>query len=54
MVGAISAKGDPNTLPPELKDFINSSGGHGFIIASFGSYVQTIIAKEKINVLAEG
>ena len=31
MVGAISAKGDPNTLPPELKDFINSSGGHGFM-----------------------
>ena len=53
MVGAISAKGDPNTLPPELKDFINSTGGHGFIIASFGSYVQTIIAKEKIDVLAE-
>ena len=49
MVGAISAKGDLNTLPPELKDFINSAGGHGFIIASFGSYVQ-----EKIDVLAEG
>ena len=53
MVGAISAKADPETLPPELEDFIDSAGGHGFVIASVGSYAQTIIAKEKIDVLAE-
>jgi len=43
----------PNPLPPELEDFVHSGGGHsGFIIASFGSYVEKIIQKEKIDVLA--
>ena len=38
--------------PPDLIDFINSAGGNGFIIVSFGSYVQTIISKEKIDIMA--
>ena len=43
----------PNPLPAELEDFVNSGGGRsGFIIASFGSYVEKIIPEEKIDVLA--
>ena len=52
MVGPITVQAEPNPLPPDLVDFINSAGGYGFIIASFGSYVQTVISKEKIDVLA--
>ena len=52
MVGPITAKAEPSPLPPDLVDFINSAGGDGFVIASFGSYVQTIISKEKIDVMA--
>lgn len=52
MLGPIAAESKPNPLPPDLADFINSSGAHGFIIASFGSYAQTIISKRTIDVLA--
>jgi len=52
MVGPITAKPNPSPLPPDLLDFINNAGGNGFIIASFGSYVQTVISKEKIDILA--
>ncbi len=52
MVGPITAKAEPSPLPPDLEDFINSAGGNGFVIASFGSYVQTVIPKEKIDILA--
>ncbi|KAL9957741.1 hypothetical protein ACROYT_G034677 [Oculina patagonica] len=54
MVGPITAKAETSPLPPDLEDFINSAGGDGFVIASFGSYVQTVIPKEKIDVLATG
>ena len=52
MVGPITAKPNASPLPPDLVDFINNAGGNGFIIASFGSYVQTVISKEKIDILA--
>jgi len=52
MVGPTTAQPNPSPLPPDLVDFINSAGGNGFIIASFGSYVQTIITKAKIDILA--
>ena len=52
MVGPMTARAEPNPLPPDLVDFINSEGGNGFVIASFGSYVQTVISKEKIDALA--
>ena len=52
MVGPITAKAEPSPLPPDLVDFINSAGGDGFVIASFGSYVQTAIPKEKIDIMA--
>ena len=52
MVGPITVQPQPNPLPPDLVDFINSAGGNGFIIVSFGSYVQTVISKAKIDILA--
>ena len=52
MVGPITAQPKPSPLPPDLLDFINSAGGNGFIIASFGSYVQKVISKGKIDILA--
>ncbi|PFX14788.1 UDP-glucuronosyltransferase 1-2-like [Stylophora pistillata] len=52
MVGPITAKAEPDPLPPDLANIIDSSGGHGFIIASFGSYAETIISHRTINVLA--
>lgn len=51
MVGPITVQAKPNPLPLDLVDFINSAGENGFIIASFGSYAQTIISKAKIDVL---
>ena len=48
----MTARAEPSPLPPDLVDFINSAGGNGFVIASFGSYVETVISKEKIDVLA--
>ena len=52
MVGPITAQAKPNPLPPDFIDFINSAGGNGFIIVSFGSYVQTVISKAKIDIMA--
>jgi len=52
MVGPTTVQPKPSPLPPDLVDFINSAGGNGFIIASFGSYAQTIITKAKIDILA--
>ena len=52
MVGPITVQPKPNPLPANLKDFVNSAGGNGFIIVSFGSYVQTVISKAKIDIMA--
>ena len=52
MVGPITVQPKPNPLPPDLIDFVNSAGGNGFIIVSFGSYVQTVISKAKIDIMA--
>lgn len=51
MVGPIGVK-KPKSLPPDLQKFIDSAGGDGFIIVSFGSYVEKVIAKEKIDMMA--
>ena len=34
MVGPLNVK-DTQPLPPDLEEFVNNSGGHGFIIVSF-------------------
>ena len=52
MVGPITVQPTPSPLPPDLIYFINSAGGNGFIIVSFGSYVQTVISKAKIDIMA--
>lgn len=52
MVGPITVQAEASPLPPDLEDFINSAGGDGFVIASFGSYVETVISREKIDVMA--
>ena len=49
MVGPVTVK-EPNPLPAELEDFVRSNGGHGFIIVSFGSYMESAMSKERIDV----
>ena len=51
MVGPIDVK-KPGALPPDLQEFLQDTGGHGFIIVSFGSYVEKIIPEEKIDMMA--
>ena len=51
MVGPISVR-KTKPLPPDLQKFIESAGEDGFIIVSFGSYVEKSIAKEKIDMMA--
>ena len=41
MVGPITVK-KPKPLPPDFEEFIRDSGGHGFIVVSFGSYVESV------------
>ena len=41
MVGPLNVK-DTQPLPPDLEEFVNNSGGHGFIIVTFGSMVASI------------
>lgn len=51
MVGPITVK-TPRLLAPDFEEFIRDSGVHGFIIVSFGSYVESVIHKDKLNMLA--
>ena len=51
MVGPITVQ-KSKELPPDFQEFVSNSGGQGFIIASFGSYVESVIPKDKINMLA--
>lgn len=51
MVGPIGVK-KPGALPSDLQEFLQDTGGHGFIIVSFGSYVEKIIPEEKIDMMA--
>ena len=50
-MGPIGVK-KPKALPPDLQEFFDGAGGDGFIIVSFGSYVEKIIAKEKVDMMA--
>ena len=51
MVGPLNVKASAKPLPPDLEEFVSNSGGHGFIIVSFGSNVAAL-SKEKIDMLA--
>ena len=51
MVGPITVQ-KSGKLPPDFQEFLGDSGGHGFIMASVGTYVKSVIPREKINMLA--
>ena len=51
MVGPITVQ-KPGKLPPDFEEFVSNSGGHGFIMVSFGSYVESVLDKDKLNMLA--
>ena len=51
MVGPITAK-KAGLLPPDFEEFVRDSGGNGFIMVSFGSYVESVLHKDKLNLLA--
>ena len=51
MVGPLTVK-KPKPLPPDFEEFISDSGRHGFIVVSFGSYVELVLNKEKLDMLA--
>ena len=52
MVGPLSIKDAIKPLPPDLEEFVSNSGGHGFIIVSFGSNVASILQKPVVDMLA--
>ena len=43
---------DPKPLPPDLEEFLSNSGGHGFVIVSFGSNVASNLDKPVVDMLA--
>jgi len=51
MVGPLSVR-DGRPLPPDLETFVSNSGGHGFIIVSFGSNVASILSRKVVDMLA--
>ena len=50
MVGPLNV-GDARPLSPDLEEFVSNSGGHGFIIVSFGSNV-AVLRQSVIDMLA--
>ena len=52
MVGPLNVKDAVKPLPPDLDKFVSNSGGHGFIIVSFGSNVASILPKPVVDMLA--
>ena len=51
MVGPPNVK-DAKPLSPDLEEFVSNSGGHGFIIVSFGSNVASNLQKPVVDMLA--
>ena len=51
MVGPLSVKTDFKPLPSDLEEFVSNSGGHGFIIVSFGTNVASL-PQTKVDMLA--
>jgi len=52
MVGPLNVKKDARPLPPDLEEFVMNTGGHGFIIVSFGSNVASVLPKTVVDMLA--
>ncbi|KAL9957659.1 hypothetical protein ACROYT_G034582 [Oculina patagonica] len=52
MVGPLNVKDASKPLPPDLDKFVSNSGGHGFIIVSFGSNVASLLQKPVVDMLA--
>jgi len=52
MVGPLNVKSDVKSLPRDLEEFVSGSGGHGFIIVSFGSNVASILPRDFVDMLA--
>ena len=52
MVGPLNVKKAVRPLPPDLEDFVSNTGGHGFIIVSFGSNVASVLPKTVVDMLA--
>ncbi|KAL9957653.1 hypothetical protein ACROYT_G034576 [Oculina patagonica] len=52
MVGPLNVKDAAKPLPPDLDKFVSNSGGHGFIIVSFGSNVASVLPKPVVDMLA--
>ena len=51
MVGPLNVK-EGKPLPPDLEEFVNDSGGDGFIIVSFGSNLASILPRTVVDMLA--
>jgi len=51
MVGPLNVR-DARPLPPDLEEFVTNSGGHGFIIVSFGSNVASVLPRTVVDMLA--
>ena len=52
MVGPLNVKAVAKPLPPDLEEFVSNSGGHGFIIVSFGSNIASILPRPVVDMLA--
>ncbi|XP_073242723.1 UDP-glucuronosyltransferase 2C1-like [Porites lutea] len=52
LVGPLNVRDTIKPLPPDLDEFVSNSGGHGFIIVSFGSNVASILPREIVDMLA--
>ena len=51
MVGPLSVH-DAKAILPDLEEFISSSGGQGFMIASFGTNVASPLSEAEVDLLA--
>ena len=51
MAGPLNVR-DSKPLPPDLDEFVSNSGGHGFIIVSFGSNVASLLPRQVVDMLA--
>ena len=53
MVGPLTVK-EAKPLPPDLEEFVSSSGGNGFIVVSFGSKFDVgTLSQATVDTLAE-